>query len=437
MARSSPPSSRRPSRFIVATVIMVVGLAMLAIGVQAQSDSGRYAQVQGSLNCAGMLTWQVSLPPPAAAASSTAATTRQVGHDNVELQYRVGSSDWVVAKTVSLRSDNNFLATGTLDIAATIESIVATSKPDTVSVDLQVVPVGPWSDGATDNQPRYSQMRVPEHCGTHPIDVDFAPHCSTNAVEVLLHHVGNTTSEAVDVRLELDGAALRIVTINATQELNLLLPMQPGLNRELVVTAVNGPSVFRQQISLDCSDAAALIAPVVMVEYCPQARGEFVFTMPGDYDVRLDHARVQTISVPSHAEQANGTADGVLHRSSVELPDPRNGLFLEVVHDDIVVLSGMVDNCAGDAMGISTVTVAPNDEEPSGVVPTIPDTPDVSEPLPVTGLSTLGATSILSGTMLILGGVWLWLVEFRKPRPAVLGPALAPYHQTWWDEGNR
>lgn len=437
MVRSSSPSSRRRSRFIVATLVMVVGLVMLVIGVQAQSDSGRYAQVQGSLNCAGMLSWQVSLPPPSASASSTAATAQQVGHDNVELQYRVGTDDWVVAETVALQPDNHFIASGSLDVTAAIESNVESSGQPAASVDLQVVPLGPWSDGATNNQPRFSQIRVPEHCGTHPIDVDLTPQCSINAVDVHLHHVGNSTAEEIEVRLELDGAALRVVTINPSEDHKLSLPMQPGLTRELVVTAVNGPSLFREQISLDCSDSAALIAPVVMVEYCPQARGEFMFTLPGDYDVRLDNAAVQTISVPNTAQDANGTAEGVLHRSHVVLPDERNGLFLEVIHDDTVVLSGLLDDCTGDAMGISTVAAGPSNDEPTGVIPTIPDPSDAAEPLPETGLSTLGIITVLSGTMLMLGGAWLWLVEFRRPRPAVLGPALAPYSKTWWDEENR
>ena len=116
-----------------------------------------------------------------------------------------------------------------------------------------------------------------------------------------------------------------------------------------------------------------------------------------------------------------------------------------MVLDGDVAATGVIGGCDGPVAGLlSCGTPGWPDCDLSATAPTGPGPPSGQPPplqidggapvLPRTGPAQRAAGLLLGAALLLGGGVALSARDRRRPRPSVIGAALEPYRQRWWDD---
>lgn len=393
---------------------------MMAFAAVAPAAGANYARIDATAGCDRAITWTAS-------ASAEGSDTDRT-NERVQVEFRAldedgsGSGSWRSAGRVGEFSpDNDFRFSGTI-----------TLDPGDTGAELRVTPLVPWGpgrDGDEPGDPRFAKAEVPDACEDQPLVASQQLDCEAGLVQVTARNVGTSP---LDAEVSVDGVTVRTLSLEPDGDGLLTVPLLDGRPTEVAVRA-DDVVASEQQQGGDC-DVRGPAA--VVVERCGGAASQAVLLARADDAEVMVQVRVGDTIV----NRAPVMAEETLQRS-LELPE--GGAPVEVTLDGEVAAAGTVGSCDGPVAGLLSCGTAGRGPCDTGAAPPTPAAPPAPPPpltieldgtLPRTGPWERALALLLGGALLVGGGLALAGRDRARPGVSVLGEALAPYRQRWWDD---
>ena len=401
-----------------ARLAVVLGVALMGLAVLAPAAGANYARVEASAGCDQLVTWRASASVEGGAEERT--------NERVSVQYRPSGTDdeWIDAGPPgAFSAENDFSFTGDVEL------------PDGVdAIDLKVVPLvrwGPARDGDEPGEPRFATAEVPAACEGQPLAARQELDCDGGAVIVRASNVGDRPLVAEVV---VDKVVVRELPLDPGARTELVVPVLVGRATPVEVRA--GDFVASEQVQ---ADDCALDGPTaVVVERCGAPLGRLVVLAPG-----ADRSVTAQVEVRGSIVDEASIEPGTVLQRTLEVPE--QALPVEVTLDGQVVAAGMAGGCDGPVAGLlgcgtagrSACDLTATRPAAPGPAPAPPPPLQVDRggpALPRTGPAQRALGLLLGGALLVGGGAALAARDRRRPVPSVLGTALEPYRQRWWDD---
>jgi LPXTG-motif cell wall-anchored protein len=401
-----------------ARVAMALGAVLVVLAVVAPAAGANYARLEATAGCDRVVTWRATASVEGSAADRT--------NDRVAVEFRPTGTDgaWRAAGPEgSFTEGDDFSFTGAFDLPEGVDE-----------VELRVtalVPWGPDRDGASPGAPRFATAAVPSACQGQPLAASQQLDCATGGVTVQARNVGTA---ALVAEVVVDRNVVRELEVPPGGEATLVVPVLAGRATPVEVRA--GSFVASAQVhGADCTVEGPT---AVVVERCGAPLGRLVVLATG-----ADRAvNAQVVVRGTTVDEASIEPGTVLQRT---LEVPATSLPVEVRLDGQVAAAGRTGGCDGPVAGLLGCGTAGRPAcDLSATRPTTPPTPPAPPPplqidtggagLPRTGPAQRALGLLLGGVLLLGGGAALAARDRRRPAPSVLGAALEPYRQRWWDE---
>ncbi len=400
-----------------ARLAVAFGLVVMAIAAISPPAGANYARIEATAACDRTVSWRAS--------ASTEGTDDERTNNSVVVDYRATTDDdrWRSAGPEGAFSESNdFRFDGSFVL------------PDGVDqVEVRVRARSRWGaheDGDEPGEPRFAKVGVPEECAGRPLVATQRLDCASGSVAVRATNAGESplTAEVV-----VDRVTVRTMALEPGTSQDLLVPILVGRPTPISVRA----DEFVASERVHGADCEVPGPSAVVVERCGAAAGRLmVLATGGDEAVGVDIV-VRSVTVDS----ARVSPDSTLQRT---LDVPPGALPVEVQLGGQVAAAGNAGGCDGPVAGLLSCGTGGRgacDLAATRPAPPPPPPPLVIESgdptLPRTGPGERAALLLLGGALIAGGGLSISARERRRPAPAPISSALAPYRQRWWDDSSR
>lgn len=412
--RKAHPGARRTS--VAARLVVAFGLVVMLLGLMSPAAGANYARIEAAAACDRIVTWRAS--------SSVEGTDDERTNSSVVVDYRATEGD---RRWRSAGPEGEFNASNDFEFSG---SFALPDEVDEVEVRVRVRSRwGAGEDGAEPGDPRFTRTKVPSECEGRPLVATQRLDCASGSVGIKATNAGQTQMTAEVV---VDRVVIRS------------LPLEPGTSQELVVPILVGratPIAVRTDgfVASQRSLGANCTVPgptAVVIERCGATPGRLVVLATGGESAVDADIVVQAATVDSSSIAADSTFQRTLELDPGAVP-------VEVLLDGQVAAAGETGGCDGPVAGLLSCGTAgrgPCDLSVTRAVPPPPPPPETiqadDQSLPVTGPTRRATLLLLGGTLLAVGGLSVSAHQRNRPEPPLLGPALAPYRQRWWDDSS-